>query len=94
MTLNYMMHFPSTKLYDVNLPPYYNYNVQNMTFFRPDFSYTRGSQCAYVERSMHISRFICDLVLWNMQGTLGTLCRVFKIHAYVSSLCIQIDILH
>ena len=37
----YMMHFPSTKLFNVNLSRYYNYDVRNTISLRHDLSYNR-----------------------------------------------------
>lgn len=38
-----MTHFPSTKLFSVNLPPCSDYETRKMTFLKPNLFYNRGN---------------------------------------------------
>ena len=103
-------HFsPSTKLYSVSLPSYYDYNVCNMTFFLPYLSYNIGNSCAYVVEFIFFSRFTCDWCFGMCMGTMGNILSIGNLEecferisstqmmfspTCLSSLCIQNDVLH
>ena len=67
--LNYVMHFLSTKLSSVDLPPDDDYNAHCTTLVRSDLSYNGGNQCAGMIKPTCVSRFICDQYFETCKGT-------------------------
>ena len=46
--IDYTTHFPWTCFFSINLPWYYDCNVRNTVFVRPDLSYSRGTNFVQV----------------------------------------------